>query len=291
MPVRNGGPFLAASVSSILTQTFSDFEFVILDDASRDDSWAQLQGWAARDRRICLHRSTKPLGPVGSSNAVIGHSHAAAIARMDADDISQPDRLARQCAILQARPEVAVVGTLFVGIDKDGRVVRPADRWRLVGRHACHPFPHGSAMFRRDRYEQVGGYRDVAMAEDLDLFRRMALRGPIVTIAEALYQYRYHMSNTTVDIGRAPSGPHGRQRFDNDFMAAQAVRLWAGGATRGSADAADLANPTLRRAVYASWGRWHPASLRAVLRGWIRVRDQVAGLTIESGQAYPWRYQ
>src|SRR5690242_17061177 len=102
MPVYNALPFLDASINSILTQTFNDFEFVIFDDASTDGSSERLREWAARDGRIRLHESKQQLGLSGSSNAVVAQARASLIARMDADDIAHPDRLKRQLAIIES---------------------------------------------------------------------------------------------------------------------------------------------------------------------------------------------
>src|SRR6267143_6361753 len=100
MPVHNALPFLDESIKSILEQSLSDFEFVILDDASTDGSLARLREWARRDQRINLHESKTRLGLAGSSNAVVAKARAAIVARMDADDIAHPDRLKRQWEII-----------------------------------------------------------------------------------------------------------------------------------------------------------------------------------------------
>src|SRR3977135_257076 len=96
MPVHNALPFLNESISSILAQSFTDFEFVILDDASTDSSLELLREWSRRDQRIQIHESTQRLGLAGSSNAVVSEARSAIIARMDADDVAHPDRLRRQ---------------------------------------------------------------------------------------------------------------------------------------------------------------------------------------------------
>ncbi len=132
MPVHNAQPFLDESVGSILNQTFADFEFVILDDGSTDGSTEALREWAQRDARIRLYESARNLGPAGSSNFVVERARAPLVARMDADDVSHPDRLRRQWEVLERRPDVALVGTLYEGIDARGRRVRPRDRWRLA---------------------------------------------------------------------------------------------------------------------------------------------------------------
>src|SRR6266849_4896317 len=146
MPVYNALPFLDESIRSILEQTLSDFEFVILDDASTDGSVERLREWSPRDGRIRLHESRQRLGLSGSSNAVVAKARAPIVARMDADDIAHPDRLRRQWNIMESRPDVAVIGALCNGIDASGREVRPRDRWRLLRRSVFIPFPHGSAM-------------------------------------------------------------------------------------------------------------------------------------------------
>src|SRR5215207_3518914 len=156
MPVHNALPFLEESIKSILTQTLSDFEFVILDDASTDGSLKLLRQWSLRDTRIHLHESKTQLGLAGSSNAIVAKARAPLVARMDADDIAHPDRLLRQMNIIKDRPDVALIGTLCNGIDASGREVRPRDRWRLLRRSNLIPFPHGSAMFRREVFDQVG---------------------------------------------------------------------------------------------------------------------------------------
>ena len=291
MPVRNAGPYLDAAVASIVNQTFTEFEFVIVDDASTDGTWPALEAWAARDPRIVIVRNPTRLGMVGNANAAVRCSRGVLVARMDGDDVSAPERLGRQVDVLQSRPEVAVVGSLFIGIDGAGRAVRPRDRWRLLQHSPFHPFPHGSAMFRRDAFEAVGGYRDVDdLPEDADLFRRLAQHGTVVTLPDALYAYRYHAGNATTALGNGASVS--RPRVRTDRMASQAVRLWAGGAPtlpdQPSGQAAQM-RWTVRRLVYATWGRTHPPSLRTALRAWIMWRDAVASLAVRSADVVPWR--
>jgi len=295
MPVYNAFDFLDDSMSSILGQTLSDFEFVILDDASTDKSLERAREWAARDQRIHVHESKNRLGLSGSSNAVVAKARAPIVARMDADDVAHPDRLRRQWDVLQNRPEVAVVGTLCNGIDATGREVRPRDRWRIVRRSRYIPFPHGSAMFRRELFDKVGGYDENAIgAEDQELFSRMAAHGRIVTLPDVLYSYRYHANNATLFNGlRAVSENHSS---NGDSLSALymlgAMRLWAG-------EAPMLLEPmrksfkwdssSLMMFTSALWGHISPSTLKAVLRGSIRMRDLIAGLKIKDGKPYEWR--
>jgi glycosyltransferase involved in cell wall biosynthesis len=297
MPVYNALPFLNWSISSILGQTFSDFEFVILDDASTDGSSELLRDWSRRDARIQLYESDEQLGLARSSNAVVAKARAPIIARMDADDIAHPDRLKRQLAILTNEPEVVVVGTLCNGIDAAGNVVRPRDRWRLLRPSNLIPFPHGSAMFRREVFDQVGGYDDLMdTAEDQDLFRKMAKRGRVLTIADVLYSYRYHSSNATLLNGsRAVNGTEAEPSLAAFYMMG-AMRLWAG-------EPPTVLGPMLKKKslkwtpktlmflASAFWGHISPATLKACLRLSIRARDFLASVRVRDGKFYDWKYE
>lgn len=297
MPVYNGLPFLRESVGSILGQTFTDFEFVILDDASTDGSKEVLRECARRDGRIRLVEGATRLGLCGSSNAVVSEARAAVVARMDADDVSHPDRLLKQWAVMDGRPDVAVVGTLSVGIDETGREVRPRDRWRLVRRSEYLPFPHGSAMFRRSAFDAVGGYtREAEGGEDQDLFSRMKARGSVVTLPDILYRYRYHSRNAT--LVNATRAVEQSQAKNGDALPALymlgAMRLWAGNPPM-------LLEPILARkmspwnlrtaAILASavLGDVSPPGLRFLLRSAIRARDLLASLRVKDGRSYEWR--
>ena len=200
MPVHNALPHVDAAIKSILEQTHRDFEFVILDDASTDGSTERLKEWAAKDDRIRLHLGKKNLGPAASSNFVVREAKGSLIARMDADDISNPDRLRRQLEILRAYPEAGLLGSLCDVIDEQGRMVRGPDPWRLRHSGWFAPFPHGSIMYRRELFDRVGGYREQCVYwEDLDLFLRIAGSAKVLTIPEPLYQHRHSHSSTRLD--------------------------------------------------------------------------------------------
>lgn len=299
MPVHNALPFLDESIGSILKQTLSDFEFVILDDVSTDGSLELLREWSLRDKRIHLYESNQRLGLSGSSNAVVLKARAPIVARMDADDIAHPDRLRRQWNIIERDRDVAVIGTLCNGIDASGREVRPRDRWRLVRRSTLIPFPHGSAMFRREVFDQVGGYDETADGgEDQDLFLRMATRGRVVTLPDVLYSYRYHSSNATLLNGQRAVGENHSQNGDAlaAFYMLGAMRLWAGNPPM-------LLEPMLKKKslkwnaktlmilASAIWGHISPPTLRVFLRSSIRARDLLAGVRVKDGRPYEWRLE
>ena len=323
MPVHNALPYLDECVRSILGQTFLDFEFVILDDASTDGSAEALRRWSGADGRIRLFESRQKLGPSGSSNCVVRHARAPLVARMDADDVAHPERLARQTEVFRRSPEVVLVGSLSEGIDARGARVRPRDRSRLVRRSLYPPFPHGSAMFRRSAFDEVGGYREAcAKWEDQDLFLRMARRGRTAVLPEALIYYRYHTTNTSGELPDRDERLHAlRERCLEEFRAgrdyarllevggaevaspraraealymAGAMRLWAGGRP-GILGPAFRGGPLgrSRRAMLtrlmAAWGHVSPSSLRHALRCLIRAHDLLAARHVKDGGVYDWR--
>jgi hypothetical protein len=237
---------------------------------------------------------------------------------MDADDVAHPDRLRRQLEALRACPEVALVGTLYEGIDAAGRLVRPRDRWRLFERSPYPPFPHGSIMYRRAAFEQVGGYREACTFwEDLDLVHRLAARGRIVVLADALYRYRFHLGSTQLvspteafvrGIGRGRRGVEGvagggalldesAADLDRGHLPALvlrgALRLWGGHSpqVRGRLGWRRLGatGVSLRALLLATWGDASPGTLRAALGAVLRVRDRLGGLALQGRDRVEWR--
>ena len=297
MPVYNGRAFLAQSITSILSQTFQDYEFVILDDGSTDGSGDIIREWALKDSRIKVFESTTCSGLSGSANYSVSKCRADIVARMDADDISHPHRLERQLHVFENERDVVAVGSLCVGIDATGRQVRPRDRWRILRRSIYVPFPHGSVMFRRGVFEAIGGYSSCHVTgEDQDLLMRMKKKGRVVTLPDVLYSYRYHTDNATLGNGLVMINQS--HAFNGNQLAAfymvGAMRLWAGQKPMILREL--LTNDSLKwnhhrlvTLASAGWGNVHPASLRSFLRLLIRARDMIAGLQIKEGRPYEWR--
>lgn len=302
MPVHNAMPFLDESIRSILEQTLTNFEFVILDDASTDGSDELLREWSQRDSRIHLFKSERRQGLSGSSNAVVSKARAAIVARMDADDISHPERLMRQWNVIESRPDVVVVGTLFDGIDAKGQLVRPRDRWRLVRRSQYIPFPHGSAMFRKEAFEVVNGYdEDFAGGEDQNFFFKMTATGRVVTLPDVLYHFRYHSGNATLLNGargvQAVTERYSQNGVDlTAFYLLGAMRLWSGQPPGILPDMLAIEPlkwniKTLIALASAAWGSISPGTLRLFLRSFIRTRDLIASLHVKDGRPYEWRLE
>ena len=199
MSVWNGQRYLAEAVESILGQTFSDFEFIIIDDGSTDNSLKILEHYAARDRRIrLLPRENR--GLVCSLNEGIAISRGELIARMDADDVSLPNRFAEQVSFLRANEDCVIVGTEVLMIDPDGDPLAIRghqfdsdliDRECLLG-HG-NALTHPSVMIRKSILKEVGFYDpDMVAVEDLDLYLRLCERGKAHNLQVVLLHYRQH---------------------------------------------------------------------------------------------------
>lgn len=293
MPVRNVEVFVGASIQSILEQTFEDFELVILDDASTDNTAEIVRDWARQDDRIKFFQSPNKLGLSGSSNAVVSHARAPIIARMDGDDISLPDRLRRQWEILETSDDVVLVGTLSSGMNAEGSPVRPRDRWRLLRHSPFAPFPHGSVMFRRKAFADVGGYcASHIYKEDQDLYSRMATKGKILVIPDVLYLYRYHVNcSSLIDVDDV-STPLKEQINLQELYARGALRLWSGDSPSVLRQIPLRLQPnTARILIWALWGELNPSTLRLGLRWFIRTRDLFASIVVKNGRPREWRFE
>ena len=199
MPVYNATQYLRASVQSILSQSFADFEFVAVDDGSTDGSLAILREFEARDSRVRII-SRPNTGIVGALNDGISAARGELIARMDSDDLSATDRLEKQVAFLRANPDHVLVGSQVVLIDPEGATLCPKrdteySHERIDWAHLHHRWPlvHPTVMMRRDAVKAVGGYRDkYQWLEDLDLFLRLAEIGRLASLHDVLLHYRLH---------------------------------------------------------------------------------------------------
>ena len=203
MPVYNGEPFVGEAIASVLGQTLGDLELVIIENGSSDGSRETARAAAGSPTRACGSSSTRARS--GSSvPATPGWPRGARRSSRATTRTTSRIRAGfeLQVAALEREPGAVAIGTLCEGIDAAGRRVRPRDRWRLVGRSALPPFPHGSACVRRDAFDRVGGYREGTHRwEDVDLFLRLEREGPVLVLPEALYRYRYHVGSL-YSVGR-----------------------------------------------------------------------------------------
>jgi glycosyltransferase involved in cell wall biosynthesis len=222
MATYNCARFLDEAVESLLGQTFGDFELVIIDDASTDDTPAMLRRFQAADARVRWERNEKNrrLGP--SLNRGLRLCRAPLVARADADDVFYPPRLERQVSFMDAHPEIGVVSAVEEIMDERGRFLRykPAltedDEIRFFHMFT-HAMSHTVVMYRRELVMRVGGY-DESFAtgpEDYDLYARLFHVTRFGNLPEALVRYR-------VRAGSDEQAPFPwRQRMKNQVAARQ----------------------------------------------------------------------
>lgn len=198
MPVYNAGRFLAPAIESILHQTFTDFELVIVNDGSSDGSGEIIDAFAAQDDRIvCSHQSNQ--GLVSALNRLLRLARAPLIARLDGDDISLPDRLQLQFDTLQADQNLTVVGGHVQIIDQDGAFLfssfAPVGQRKIAKDIMLHsPLTHSAVMMRKKAIMDVGGYRPAyESAEDYDLWLRLFDAGYVIDNLNCfVVRYRQH---------------------------------------------------------------------------------------------------
>lgn len=201
MSVHNGEKYLGPSIESILHQTFTDFEFLIVDDGSTDRTSEILQAYSRTDSRIRLLHNPQNLGLTKSLNMGQKRVRGEFIARQDADDTSFARRLERQVAILEDSTHIALVGSRVAHIDTFGRV-SPATKhtmtpiliaWRLLFRNEF--YGHSSVMFRTSIFESLGGYNEAYLyAQDYELWSRMQVEAGLTKASDTLSAIRNHPS-------------------------------------------------------------------------------------------------
>jgi glycosyltransferase involved in cell wall biosynthesis len=195
MCAHNAERFIREAIEGILCQTYDDFEFVIVENASSDDTWKIIQSY--RDPRIrAFHTPLKQL--TFNLNFGLIQTEADYVARMDADDIAEPTRLARQVAYLDAHPDVGVLGTAFTVLrhsKPDRTVVLPlTDRDIRRKLPFCFTICHPTVMFRRQVILRQGGYKVGGYCQDVDLWLRLSRDKTLhfANLSEPLLKYRIH---------------------------------------------------------------------------------------------------
>ncbi|AFY29371.1 glycosyltransferase family 2 protein [Cyanobium gracile] len=195
LPVFNGSPYLQDAIDSILVQVHDDYELIVIDDGSTDDSALILE--RLNDPRIRFFRQPNQ-GLAATLNRGIAHARGQYIARQDQDDLSYPERLEKQVTFMESHPDCVLLGTWAQILEVD----RPVDRFH---RHPVdeaelryqmlfnNPFVHSSVMLRKEAVQQVGGYTtdpDRQPPEDFELWSRLSRVGQVANIGEVLMAYR-----------------------------------------------------------------------------------------------------
>jgi glycosyltransferase involved in cell wall biosynthesis len=209
MPCFNGVRWLRESMDAILAQTFGDFEVLVVDGGSKDGSIEILENYSNRDERIKV-LVLPGTGLAESLNIGIEHARGAWIARIDADDNCEPQRLERQLAFVSANPGVVYVGTGLLIIDENGSVLQrydyPPDHVTLarnLRENRKFP-PHSSAFYLKDVVMKLGGYRTRIKTEDLDLWLRLSEVGQLAALGEPLVRIRKHGSSVSAGSESRP---------------------------------------------------------------------------------------
>jgi glycosyltransferase involved in cell wall biosynthesis len=194
MSVYNGEKYLREAMESILNQTFTDFEFIIVNDGSADGSLDII--WSYGDDRISVIDNEHNIGLTKSLNKALRFAKGEYIARQDADDVSLPNRLERQLNYLEKHAEIAVLGTSVYLINENGKTITKTialARPTLKDLHKGNQFAHGSVMFRKDIVAELGGYNELLKyVQDYELWLRIAKNYGIGNLTEPLYKLRFH---------------------------------------------------------------------------------------------------
>lgn len=235
MPVYNAETYLAAAIRSVLCQTFTDFELIIVNDGSVDGSLAIMQEFVEQDDRIAII-SRENRGLVASLNEAISVSKGEYIARMDADDICYAERFEKQVAYLDSHPQVDLVGTRFEllyekDIDEDTR-----QEVQVFYRNAHEPIDyihnkesilegykilHPTWMFRASLINKIGGYRQY-ISEDNEFLFRAAMVGCILgRVEECLFQYRISNQSVTGKNRKSRASKKSCIEFKLDYLQRQ----------------------------------------------------------------------
>lgn len=199
MPTYNVGAYIDDAIESILSQSFGDFEFLITDDGSTDNTVRAIQKHAQQDSRVRFF-PMKHEGYVAMLRFGLSQARGGLIARMDSDDVALPDRFARQVEYLKSHPECVVVGSQVILTDPYGTPVEcpkhpitheeiESDLLSGSGWAIVHP----AALMRKDAVDAAGGYdRNLQLCEDVDLFLKLGERGRLANLPDVLLHYRQH---------------------------------------------------------------------------------------------------
>jgi glycosyltransferase involved in cell wall biosynthesis len=202
MPVYNAGIFLVRSIESIRKQTITNLEFLIIDDGSTDGSWDILRRYAKRDARIRIFRNKKNVGLVHSLNSLIGKTKGAYVARMDADDISLPQRFEKQIAYLESHPTLVACGGQEQIIDIRGRVI--AEKFFPTDEKTCYDTQANMMviqppllMARGDIFRKLKYDNHLFKNDDISIHFKLLQKGGFGNVDEIIFKYRKRDTSLT----------------------------------------------------------------------------------------------
>lgn len=229
MSCYNAAAFVAEAIESILGQTFADFELILVDDGSTDQTPAIINQYGRKDSRIVvIHK--KNTGPADSRNAGLRAARGEWIAILDSDDIALPTRLADQVAFFEKSPDIVLLGAGAVEFEEQGHAIKthcyPCQHHLLQSNllRLRRFFPHSSAMYRSDAAKRLGGYNiHFYRAQDTDIFLRLAEEGKIACLNKPLVKIRKHNNNISLHDGARTSQLYGIAAFVCHFLRMKGV--------------------------------------------------------------------
>lgn len=203
MSVHNGEEFLEEAMESILNQTYRDFEFIILDDDSTDRSPEIIKTFAEQDKRIRVVTNEANLGLTKALNKGISLASGKYLARMDADDISYPQRLAKQVQFLEKYPEIGLLGSAVQVVHGDGvfgPIITNPETHNLIKWALCYycPLVHPSAMVRYELFSTESYLEDRKYSQDYDLWTRLIWHTKAANLQDVLLQLRKHRKSISI---------------------------------------------------------------------------------------------
>lgn len=204
MPVYNAEKYIKDSIDSILSQTFVDFEFIIIDDCSSDTCWKIIQEHTGLDNRIVPIRNDVNLKISKTLNRGINVARGKYICRMDADDWSYPDRLEKQYDFMEKNPDVVISGGTMEICDENMKIIG-IRKYNLTDKKIREklfyysPFCHGSTICKLDYMKLIKGYNEYLHdAEDYDMYFRICLFGKFANISDIIYRMRTNPKGVSV---------------------------------------------------------------------------------------------
>lgn len=205
MPVYNAGDFLVEAIESILNQTYKNFEFIIVDDASTDNSWKILKKFAKKDKKIKLFQLEKNLGVSTTVKYAISRTKGKYLARMDADDIALPNRLEKQLNYLLTHKNTVAIGGQCQLIDKNGKKIGKKifpTSYEKIYEYIFKfiPLQQPTLMIARERLpKDFEFYQDgLNIAEEVELLFKLFRYGKVENIKDYVLQYRLHDHNSSL---------------------------------------------------------------------------------------------
>lgn len=202
MPVFNTERFIAASIESVLAQTFADFELILVDDGSTDRSREIIQSY--RDPRVRAFRNPQNLGAAGAKNHALQHAQSEVLAFLDSDDLADQTRLARQISFLGRNPDIHILATQIEVIDENGTVIeRPCRVSRVSAEIPAtllfeNCIAQSSVMVRKSILPTSPFRAEFEPAEDYDLWARLVTKARFAQMNETLVKYRIQASGVSV---------------------------------------------------------------------------------------------